>query len=601
MAAEKAGGRTWSGFSEADLKASEKAAVPPAADLRTRPVKTGLEIHILEGDDAGKTFPLETAEVVLGRRMFPEEKKEGWILFNEHTVSRMHAMLQWREGPERYRLVHKSTTNPTLVNGRIMQETILYPDDMIRIGDLTFQIRQHVDREEEFEDLRPNIEDRGIIYSGYKLAIIGGPDEGHQFILDHKVIHIGGLEARSQTKNANWIVLNDARLPREQAFLVWYEADHRYGIFHAGDSPVPTQISRVAHAPAAEGRGEVRNLLQVDDMVLLGDTVLLVLKHERFLETSKALQSGRELPTDDAAPKKRQPRRVSQGPHLPPQTPAKDDPSREIVDITKNTGPAMRTEPEKPQAEPKVVVKSAGPAHLGDPHPVRPATSRPATADAPQAWLVAPEYSLEFIEGPSRGERVELMASGLHHNRTFTIGGRGRRSNDVPLPGRDVPNEAAAIQYQNGVFTLYAAPGAEVYLNDVPTQVDILKNGDEIRVGPHAFVFIDRAAVTQQSQFEVYLDTELHHTYDTLPLDRDVLTIGRAKGTDIRIEDPQVAAVHARLLFRRDGYVVERITDQNPLFVNGVSLMLGHERLLAPGDEIQLSRHTRLRIRERRA
>lgn len=593
------GGRRWTGFAETGSGTSAgqpaapaEAEMQPSVDPRTTPVPSGLEIHVLEGEDAGKTFPLETWEVVLGRRMTPEEKKVGWILFNEATVSRMHAVLEWRPGPRRYRLDHQSRTNPTLINGRLVQQAILYPDDMVRVGDLTFQIRVRRTGAVPGDEHHPQLEDKGLIYSGFKLAVARGEGQGAQHVLEHKVIHIGGPEAATSAGSGSWIVLDDPRLPREQAFLVWYDADKRYGIFHAGTSPVPTQISRVLTAPRPEAREEARNLLQADDMVIMGDTVLMVMKHERFMETGRAMRAtptAEEKPAAPARPAKKADLDVTSG--------------RKILEITNK--PAREETP--PASEPIVKVRSTTPAV--SPRPAVPATP-PAlepSFEMTSNWFVKPDYVLEIIAGPEAGRRVSLRSSALREDRGLGIGCRGKRVNDIELEGDDLANQLAVIHYRGGRFGIEnESDDGAVTVNEAPLEAGAtrpLKNGDEIQIGRHVLLFIDRGAIERQYLFELEVveengrtDKPRRHT-----LNQETVTIGRSRQTDVRVDDPNVSRVHAEVSFRRGGFVIEHKSETNPTFVNGVSLSVGKERPLEPDDEIQLSDSTVLVFRRRRA
>jgi len=591
-------GRRWKGLGQTGSQTGAglpeeggsggQADMQPAVDPRTTPIPSGLEIHVLEGEDAGKTIPLETWEIVLGRRMTPEEKKTGWVLFNDPTVSRMHAVLEWRPGPRRYRLDHQSRTNPTLINGRLVQQAILYPDDMVRLGDLSFQIR--VRRAGTAPDEQhPQVPDRGLIYSGFKLSVVKGREVGRQYVLEHKVIHLGGPTAGNATAGANWIALDDPALPREQAFLVWYDTDKRYGIFHAGTSPVPTQISRVLTAPKTDGKDEARNLLHADDVIILGETVLMVMKHERFMETGRALRgtpAEKETPPPPAEEKR------------PARKSAFDfTTGRKILEIIPKAREAEKMEPVvRVKGESRPPVPAATPAAL----PERP-------FEATSNWFVKPDYVLEVIGGPEAGKSVALRSSAMREDRPVGIGARGKRANDIELPGDEMSNQQACIYFRGGRFTFTnEAGGMKVAINEAPLEAGEsmqLKNGDEIEIGKHVLLFIDRQAIERQYQFQLEVIEENGRTDKSrvYTLNQETMNVGRSKTAEIRIEDPKVSRLHAEISFRRGGFVLEHKSETNPTFVNGVSLNVGKERPLEPDDELQLSENTTLVFRRKRA
>ncbi len=60
---------------------------------------------------------------------------------------------------------------------------------------------------------------------------------------------------------------------------------------------------------------------------------------------------------------------------------------------------------------------------------------------------------------------------------------------------------------------------------------------------------------------------------------------GRAPTADVRIDDPRVSRLHARIEMRDDGVYVEDLGSRNGTAVNGV---LTDGQRLAPGDEIRV-------------
>jgi FHA domain len=77
---------------------------------------------ITDGPDQGRTFDLEAGITLIGRRDTPaEDDPEGsrrWVL-TDPAVSRTHARIDW-DGSGRPVLVHLSSTNATLLEGRIV-------------------------------------------------------------------------------------------------------------------------------------------------------------------------------------------------------------------------------------------------------------------------------------------------------------------------------------------------------------------------------------------------------------------------------------------------------------------------------------------------
>jgi pSer/pThr/pTyr-binding forkhead associated (FHA) protein len=74
-------------------------------------------------------------------------------------------------------------------------------------------------------------------------------------------------------------------------------------------------------------------------------------------------------------------------------------------------------------------------------------------------------------------------------------------------------------------------------------------------------------------------------TITTRRLARRIL-VGRAPSADVRIDDPRVSRLHARIEMRDDGVYVEDLGSRNGTFVDGAPVVSG--RRLANGDEITL-------------
>ncbi len=71
------------------------------------------------------------------------------------------------------------------------------------------------------------------------------------------------------------------------------------------------------------------------------------------------------------------------------------------------------------------------------------------------------------------------------------------------------------------------------------------------------------------------------------PLERRTLTIGRNADCDIVLDDRQVSRLHARVLWRDDGYQVEDLDSKNGTHLNGRDVV-GCQPL-HDGDEIQIA------------
>jgi pSer/pThr/pTyr-binding forkhead associated (FHA) protein len=74
---------------------------------------------------------------------------------------------------------------------------------------------------------------------------------------------------------------------------------------------------------------------------------------------------------------------------------------------------------------------------------------------------------------------------------------------------------------------------------------------------------------------------------DSIPLIRDVLTIGRRDTCDIPLRFPNVSGLHAELNFRNGYWYIRDRNSTNGIKVNGVRVM---EKLLHPKDRITIGK-----------
>lgn len=102
-----------------------------------------LEFLVVEGQGKGELFPLKADQIELGRRdPFAKHESPSRISFPDPTVSGVHATLTWDGKRNRFLLTHRSSTNHTLINGKVVQGTqYIHVGDKIKMGSLVIQLR----------------------------------------------------------------------------------------------------------------------------------------------------------------------------------------------------------------------------------------------------------------------------------------------------------------------------------------------------------------------------------------------------------------------------------------------------------------------------
>jgi adenylate cyclase len=74
---------------------------------------------------------------------------------------------------------------------------------------------------------------------------------------------------------------------------------------------------------------------------------------------------------------------------------------------------------------------------------------------------------------------------------------------------------------------------------------------------------------------------------DTIPLVREVLTVGRRECCDICLRFPNISGMHCQLSFREGYWYVRDLGSTNGTKVNGTRV---HEKILHPRDEVSIGK-----------
>ena len=80
----------------------------------------------------------------------------------------------------------------------------------------------------------------------------------------------------------------------------------------------------------------------------------------------------------------------------------------------------------------------------------------------------------------------------------------------------------------------------------------------------------------------------------SFPVDADEMTIGRAPGCAVLLDDPTVSSLHARLTRRGDQVVLEDLGSRNGTLLNGRRLKVA--TALAPGDRLGVGPNVELEV-----
>jgi pSer/pThr/pTyr-binding forkhead associated (FHA) protein len=96
-------------------------------------------LEVIKGRSRGQTFRLLSEVITVGRRLTAKERKMNWLLLDEPSLSRIHAVLQWNSEIQSFELFHKSSARPTMVNNKKVDQVALSSQDRIQMGDIVFR------------------------------------------------------------------------------------------------------------------------------------------------------------------------------------------------------------------------------------------------------------------------------------------------------------------------------------------------------------------------------------------------------------------------------------------------------------------------------
>jgi pSer/pThr/pTyr-binding forkhead associated (FHA) protein len=161
----------------------------------------GLQFRVRTGPDRGSTYPIDAPVLKIGRARVPGDRQEGWIRVADDTVSRLHCELFWQEDRKNFRLLHRSTTNSTYLNGEVVEDAEIFDGDLLEVGSIALELQKADLRWSQADEKAvtewpqresgalPKTQDVGKIpgatvapstAAGAKLAI--GPKEPYQFV-----------------------------------------------------------------------------------------------------------------------------------------------------------------------------------------------------------------------------------------------------------------------------------------------------------------------------------------------------------------------------------------------------------------------------------
>lgn len=102
----------------------------------------GYQLRVRAGPNRGLTYTIDSPVLKIGRAIRPGERVPGWVRVNDDTVSRLHCELFWQDDRRCFRLLHRSSTNSTYVNGEAVDDVEVFEGDLIEMGATTIEVQE---------------------------------------------------------------------------------------------------------------------------------------------------------------------------------------------------------------------------------------------------------------------------------------------------------------------------------------------------------------------------------------------------------------------------------------------------------------------------
>ena len=274
-------------------------------------IKSHWTLNITEGEDKGKSIPLEYNYIPMGRKTEKTKGRFYEIRFEDQTVSSRQAHLVWHPSKGKYGITHirVPVINSTFVNQTPLEpneEMILESNYQIQMGNLLMVMVQDIAKSTENLTEIPSIEPsylpitEEIVYTGFSLKVIEGNEIGFEFPVARRRVSIKRGNKPDKI-DANELILSDRTVSRNQARLVWLNEFQRLDVIHSVNATNPTKLIRKIGAKdrIIELAADEPEALQDGDILAMGQTYLYV-SEESIEEKIKKIREMEGLTDEDS-------------------------------------------------------------------------------------------------------------------------------------------------------------------------------------------------------------------------------------------------------------------------------------------------------------
>jgi len=260
-----------------------------------------LELLVVEGQGKGEMFPLQADQIELGRKD-PHSRHDSpsRVSFPDPTVSGIHATLTWDAKRNRYLLTHRSATNHTLINGKVVQGTqYIHVGDKIKMGNLVVQVRLvpkavPVEAPSPARISRPTPplgEAGGATQTAFSLLVLNGPDAGRLHPIQQETLILqepGSVQTFEPT-------LNIQGAGATRCLLLYKPPDIHVTCAETGARPVLLDSPLAGVVRQRNPGPEFGNMLNTQSLLLVGGVAVVLVTGEEAADSRTRLLAGEQV------------------------------------------------------------------------------------------------------------------------------------------------------------------------------------------------------------------------------------------------------------------------------------------------------------------
>lgn len=259
-----------------------------------------LELLVVEGQGKGEFFPLLADQVELGRKdPYSKHESPSRISFPDPTVSGIHATLSWDGKRNRFLLTHRSSTNHTLINGKVVQGTqYIHVGDRIKMGSLVVQLRLTPKAAEAAEAAAPArippprpVAASETAQAAYQLLILNGPDAGRLHPIQQETLILqepGSVQTFEPT-------LNVQGAGASRCLLLYKPPEIHVTCAETGSRPVLLDTPVGGVVRQRHPGPEFGNLLSTQSLLLVGGVAVLLVPGDQANDLRTRLLAGEQV------------------------------------------------------------------------------------------------------------------------------------------------------------------------------------------------------------------------------------------------------------------------------------------------------------------